>query len=310
MLLVDDDQAKFGELDAFFQQGVGADDQVGVALRDVPADFALAILFERASEQDDAVSGAFQDAPRGEVMLLRENFGGRHERDLASVFNRDDCGFEGDNRFAGADIALKQTAHGIRLLHVGGDFFQYALLCRGRMKGQNLLDGVARPVVEPESDAGLRLHLTAAEFEAQFHEEQFLEDQPEMRGRARGLQIGEALSRLGPMHLPQGFDRRNEAHARTNGGRNWVGQSLRDVFERAANDAPEPACGQPALARGLVDGNDAADFQRGGLFLVDCVARSILGRLAQDFKLRLHDLQFAVAIGLDFPVERNHLARA
>ena len=44
MLLVDDDQAQFGELDFFFEQRMRADDQLRVALGDVPSDFALAIL--------------------------------------------------------------------------------------------------------------------------------------------------------------------------------------------------------------------------------------------------------------------------
>ena len=44
VLLVHDDQAELGELDLLFDQSVGADDQLGVALRDVAADLALAIL--------------------------------------------------------------------------------------------------------------------------------------------------------------------------------------------------------------------------------------------------------------------------
>ena len=94
VLFVDDDQAEFGELDFFFDQGVSADDQLRVALGDVAADFALAVFFERSGEQDDAVSGVFQNAAGGKIMLLRQNFGGRHERDLVSIFHGDDGSLE------------------------------------------------------------------------------------------------------------------------------------------------------------------------------------------------------------------------
>ena len=130
MLFVDDDQAQFGELDFFFEQGVRADDELRVALGDVAADFALAVGFERAGEQNDAVSGVFENAAGGKVMLLRENFGRRHERDLAAIFDGDDGGFEADDGLAGPDIALQQTPHGIGLFHVGGDFFEHFLLRR------------------------------------------------------------------------------------------------------------------------------------------------------------------------------------
>ena len=185
MLLVDNHETQFGELDAFFQQGVRANDQVGVALRDVAADIALAILFDGAGQQHDAVSSAFENPPRGKIMLLRQDLRRRHQRDLAAVFDGDDGRFERHDRLARPNVPLQQPAHGIRLLHVGSNFFQDALL-RGRgMKRQDLLDGLARPVVEPEGDAGLRLHLPAAKFEAQFHEEEFFKNQPKMRGRAR-----------------------------------------------------------------------------------------------------------------------------
>ena len=49
-----------------------------------------------------------------------------------------------DDGFAGADVALQQTPHGIGLLHVGGDLFEHLFLRGGGMKRQNLLDRRAR----------------------------------------------------------------------------------------------------------------------------------------------------------------------
>ncbi len=123
VLLVDDYQAWLGELNFFFQQSVRADDELRISLRDVAADFALAIGFERAGQQDNAISGILQNSARGKIMLLGENFRGRHQCNLAAIFNRDDRRLKADDGFAGTDISLQQTPHGIRLLHVAGDLF-------------------------------------------------------------------------------------------------------------------------------------------------------------------------------------------
>ena len=48
VLLVDDHQAGFFKSHFFFQEGVGADDQLGIALGYVAPDFPLAILFQRS----------------------------------------------------------------------------------------------------------------------------------------------------------------------------------------------------------------------------------------------------------------------
>ena len=62
MLLVDDDQAEPIELDLLFDQRVRADDQVGVASVNESAVGPLAVLIERAGQQDDArlTAGALQ----------------------------------------------------------------------------------------------------------------------------------------------------------------------------------------------------------------------------------------------------------
>ena len=126
MLLVHDHHAQLGELDFLLDQGVGPNHQLGVALGDMAASFALAVVFHRAGEEHDAIARAFENAASRKVVLLREDFGRRHQRDLISVFHGDDGGFEGDDGFAGADVALQQAAHGKGLFHVGGNLLENA----------------------------------------------------------------------------------------------------------------------------------------------------------------------------------------
>ncbi len=262
MLLVDDDQAELVELDRLLDERVRADHQLCVALRDVMSRLLLAARLLRSGEQYDAIAGGFENAARRKIMLRRENFRGRHQRDLVAVLDGDDRCFERDNGFARADIALQQTAHGRGLGHVGGNFFQHALLRRRGMKRQDALHGGAHAVVDLERDAGLRAHLAALQFESEFEEEQFFEDQPDVRGRARRLQVRQALANLGPVRLPEGATAIDQLHAATNGGRNRVGNILVEVLQHAVDDAAKPARGEAAVAGGFVDRNDAADFER------------------------------------------------
>src|SRR5579864_6634247 len=106
MLLVDDYQPQIAELNFLLEESMRPNDQLGVSLRDVPADFALAVGFERSCQQHDAISGVLQNPPRGEIMLLGKNLRGRHERNLAAILDGDNRCLEPDNRFPGSHIAL------------------------------------------------------------------------------------------------------------------------------------------------------------------------------------------------------------
>ena len=174
------------------------------------------------------------------------------------------------------------------------------------MKGQNLLDRRPRAIVQAKRDSRLRLLLAPFQLQAQFHKKQFVEDHTDVRRRARRLQLFQAFAGLGPVNIPQRGPRRDQSQVRPHRGRNRFRQIGRQIVERSVNDAPEPARSKPS--DGLIDRNDAPNFQRlGGFF-----TRAILGvaSLAQNFELRLHDLQFAAArILFDLAVERDHLPR-
>ena len=78
MLLVNDDKAQFGELYFLLDQSMRSDYKLRTALGDVAANFAFAVVFQRTSQEDDAVSRRLEDAARGKIMLLRENLGRGH----------------------------------------------------------------------------------------------------------------------------------------------------------------------------------------------------------------------------------------
>src|SRR5580765_3949563 len=286
---------------------MGPDDELSVALRNVAPDGPFAILFKRACEQHNAVSGFFEDLPGREIMLLSKDLGRRHERDLISVFNRDDGGLERDNRLAGADIALEQPAHRKGRLHVGGNFLEHALLRAGRMKWQYLLYRFSDAGPDLEGDASARSLLAPLEFEAEFDEEQFVKDQPDVRGCTRGLKIAEALASVRPVNLRERFAWSDQAKMGSHCGWNRVGSRGAQIVERPAYDASKPARRKLALAGGFVDGNNASDFERGGGFFLGLVGAAVFVDIAEQFKLWLDNLQFAIAILFHFAVESDHL---
>ena len=220
VLLVDDDQAELVELHILFQQGVGADHQLGVALRDVPAGVALAVLLHGAGQQHDAVAGLFQDSPRRKVVLGRQNLRRRHHRHLVAVLHGDDGGFEGHDRLARAHVALQQPSHGRRLPHVVGNFLQHAFLGGGRMEWQDVFQRLADARVDAEADSRQAAHAAALQLQTQFEKEQLLEDETEVRRSARRLQRGKAFAGVGPVGTPEGLEARDQPEAAANRRRN------------------------------------------------------------------------------------------
>src|SRR3954463_12714093 len=166
VLLVNDDEAQLCEFNFLLDQGVGSDHQLRAALSDVAADLALAVVLKRAGEKHNSVSRRFKDAARRKIMLLGENLGRRHQRNLVSVLDGDNRGLECDERFARAYVALKQAAHRERLLHIGSDFFQRTFLGSGGMEREYFLDGLADLIFQVEGDSGLCFLLATLEFES------------------------------------------------------------------------------------------------------------------------------------------------
>src|ERR1035438_2754703 len=302
MLFVHDNQPQLVELDCLLDERMGADHQLRVALRDVMARLLLAAGLLRAGKQHNAVAGGLENAPSGEKMLRRQNFGGHHQCGLVAVLHRDDSSFQRYDGFAGSDIALQQTAHGSGLGHIVGNFFQHALLRRRRMERQNSLYGVAYAAANLESDPRLRAHLPALEFESQFEEEKFFEDEADVRRGARRLQIRQALTHLRPVGLPESATAIDQAHVPADHSGDRVGRVLVKALQHGVDHAPEPARGKTAIAGSFVNGDDATDLERLPLgFVASAVA--VGSRIVQNLELRLDNFEAVAST-----IARFHLA--
>src|SRR5208282_4144797 len=189
-----------------------------------------------------------------------------------------------------------------------GDFFQYPLLRRRRVKRQYLLNRLANPVVQRKRDSGLRFLLAALELQPQLDEKQFIENQPDVRRRARRLQIGKTLARIRPVHLPQRFSRRHQAKMRAYRRRNGIAQIGVQILQRPADNAPEPPRRKLPLPGRFVDRNNPPNLKRGRRFFLGLIRSALFVNVAKNLELRLHDLQSTVAVLFDLAIKRHHLS--
>ena len=111
VLLVDDGEAEVGEGDVLLEEGVGADDDRGLAGgegRELGR--ALAALVA-AGQEVEADAGGLGEGREGEEVLAGEDLGRGHHRRLAAGLDGGEHGEEGDQGLAGADVALQQAVH-------------------------------------------------------------------------------------------------------------------------------------------------------------------------------------------------------
>ena len=157
VLLVHDHQAQLGELDLVLEQRVGADGELRLACRDAFGGGLLVLFLQAAGQPHRRDAQRLQPVAQLEVMLLGEDFGGRHQRDLVAVFDGLQGGQRGDDGLAAADIALQQALHRVRLFQVVADFAQHFLLRGGQRKRQRLQQLLRMSAVARGSCGALRL---------------------------------------------------------------------------------------------------------------------------------------------------------
>ena len=163
------------------------------------------------------------------------------------------------------------------------------------LNGSMALDLFAHAIVQFERNARLQSRLGALQRQAALQPEEFLEDQPPLRGSAIGVEHAQVAIRGGKVQRADGASSRSGSFRRSrNVGRQMILERL-DRFQHAMHQRPKRARGY--LARPFVDRYDAAGMQRG-------VAVGIVA--GENFKLRMHDQQVAgVAVEFHFAVKRD-----
>ena len=99
------------EADLLLDHRVRADDEAGLARRDLRQHLVALLALPAAGEPGDGDAERREPADQLLQVLLGEDLGRRHQRALPAGVDRARRGERGDDRLAGADVALQQAVH-------------------------------------------------------------------------------------------------------------------------------------------------------------------------------------------------------
>ena len=142
-----------------------------------------------AGERGDAEARGGEQPHDGHRVLLRQDFGRRHERDLQPVLERDQRREQRDDGLADADVALEEAVHRLGARHVARRFRATRLSVRRSGERQYRARGLADAIVDDRHER-LALGFSARRPSAtpSLEEEELFEDQPHLRGAAERVQ--------------------------------------------------------------------------------------------------------------------------
>ena len=233
VLLVDDHQPQFRELDPLLDEGLGADDELGRPVGD---------LCERLPPLGGG-EGAGQQLPLdpavGEIaldrlgMLAGEDFGGGHEGGLVPSRDGLQQGIQGDHCFARSHIGLQQAVHRPPRGEIFRDLGDGAILPRGEREGEQPADaGIDLRSPRQHRGLGLGLEGPAAEGDPQLKLEQVL-----MHQAVPALLV--LLGGLRQVHPPQRGGEGGKLPAIAPGFGEWVGDQAGVLLDHLPDQPAE-----------------------------------------------------------------------
>ena len=193
VLLIRDDEAEAEKRHRVADERVRADDDVEQTAGE--RFFYLAFLPRGhcARQASNADAERFEQRAQRVLVLLGEDLGRRHESTLTVVFVRKPDARRGDERLAGADVALHEAAHrhaGGHVLHGGSNGVP---LRPGGREGERAVKCLEISILH--TDAALSAPLRADARHGGREHEQLLEHQPLAR-RVERLRIGRLVDVL------------------------------------------------------------------------------------------------------------------
>ncbi len=191
VLLVDHRETEARECAAFLEQRVGAEGEIDLTRGNRLPGLAAFRLALTARDPGTAHAECGERLGELAIMLLGEDFGGRHERGLQAVLDRLQAGQRGDDGLAAADVALQQTAHRVRLRKVRADLLPGARLRRRERERQRGDEGSGEALSRRQRlcDASATLGTRARKRE--LLRQQFVEGETPPRRMAARFEFGE-----------------------------------------------------------------------------------------------------------------------
>ena len=257
MLLVDDREPEAAEVHPLLDEGVGADRERDPTRREPGQCLAPRPALHGAGEQRHVHAERLGERPHRFEVLLGEQLGRRHERDLVARLDHGERREQRHQRLAAADVALEKPPHRMGCGEIGLDLRECPILRSRRAKRQ--------PRVErwhetrgPRERAPLLLSGGAPpERQAELEEEELVEDQRAVCDGARGAERLEVRLRRGGMHVAERARQVDQAMACCDVRRQCARHAIGELVDGRMDDPAHRA--HVHLGRLLVDRQDAGD---------------------------------------------------
>src|SRR5215469_3651559 len=205
MLLVDDSQAQTLYPYPFLNDCLRAEyDGHGAAVKPAQERRAGATL-DFAGQQRGRNPEVSAEALKTSVMLLRQQFGRSHHRDLVARFDHTDRSAEGNQRLTAAHIPKQHAVHLRGPFQVGGDFTDRASLRTGQSKRQAREQGARLPRAAFDSDSGPLPRAFSFQAQRQLEGEQLIERQGQVLPGTFRIQCAHVGVRGGLVQPGQGL---------------------------------------------------------------------------------------------------------
>ena len=253
VLFIDHHQTEAIELHRVLQKGMGAHQQLQLAIDQVLQQLPSAACRCRAGEQGRGHPQLAEQGRQLAVVLLRQHLGGCHQGSLATGLHRGQQGCQGHQGLAAAHISLQQPSHRLGPGHVGPDLGQNPFLRTRQLERQQFPQPPAQGLFA--IGRGQRWRRLAAQPQPPLSESE-LQQQELIKHQAlpTGLQVFavprlvDAQARLRqreqPIALPQGF-------------REGIGP-VAHARQQRLNRPPQPLGREPFGE--AVDGHQPADL--------------------------------------------------
>ena len=254
VLLVHDRQTQALEAHGVLNEGVRADDDVHLAAFQQAVHLLLAPVARLPGQQHQRHAQPLGQRRQCPAVLLGQQFGRRHERDLIAAVERGQRGEERHDGLPGPHVALHEAVHGMRRGHVAEDRRDHGLLRRGEAERQH----VGNPAHERPGHAGQAgfPHAAApAQRHAELQMEQLVEHHGTVCRRTEIVQLRHVGVQRRHVQRAQSVGERHQRQAAAHLRGHAVGHVCDVLLDRAVDEAAHR--GQRHFVRLAVHGQDA-----------------------------------------------------
>ena len=227
VLLVHDDKTEIGKRDVLLKQRVRADRDRNLSRTDGLEHGCPRAPVEAPGESGHGNAQGFEPGCEIAQMLLSQQLGWRHHRDLEPGLDRGQRRRRRDHGLAAADIALHQPLHRMSFLQVGKYFLQHPALGTRERKRQLLEQLLHQRAPSADQWCLIGLHLRAPTQQAQVECQQLLERQSLLRRVLSAFKRNHVHARRRAVYQQHRLLQRRQLQLRQDFGR----QPFRDFVE-------------------------------------------------------------------------------